>query len=507
VKNLTNFLESSFHGDYSSWEESLKKELKISEADSRIYRKNLDLEKWPILTLDSISNLTNRIPLGREWKKASQTYVHFSLENIQEDLDNGVSVFFFEKSQELENIWPQLECLFMGHSQSEHIEVCLIGSNSSQIHSEKIQIYDESQSLTGRIAHENGGNNILELSEIVFQLIERLRNKKEIQSVFLFLDSQLFKNLAKVRALRLLISKVLEEFNIDLSIPIIGLTSYREWTFFERFTNILRNNASIASGLMADVDCMQSSGYQHLFQLAGIRELDHEVRSLRLARNSFHILSLESMLGVVQDPSSGSYHIDKMTNYYAEQSWGKMQQWLNLSAEKILEDILNESQESFLKRKESFNHRRFVLTGINDYPDSKEILGISNLPNFSFKRTAHHLEELRVRAQNLKTRPHVCLGIIGDQASLSARVNFCRNYFELLGLEVFETSDLSVIESHRDISVICTSDDNISSLNHQLQAKDKYIAGKIPLEDYLNLFMGQDCFEVLSQLIIRQEEK
>src|SRR5690606_25185667 len=77
-----------------------------------------------------------------------------------------------------------------------------------------------------------------------------------------------------------------------------------------------------------------------------------------------------------------------------------------------------------------------VLTGVNDFPDIKDELKLSGLPVSRFFRTGRIFEELRLKMEKSSERPDVYLAIFGDYAALNSRINFVKNYFELLGLKV-----------------------------------------------------------------------
>ncbi len=506
MDDLQSYFNENFIGDISDWENALKTELKLTDISTKKFKQNLDFGAWPILSRESEFG-NSFVETGRSWKKASQTYFYTSKHLIQEDLDNGVRIFFFHKTNHLEMNWKELRDLFLNHKDSSEIEICLLGLDTFSGLKDGLIIFDESCSVSGRIAHDSGGNNILELASISTELIEKLTKKEKIDGIFLFLDSSFFKNISKVRAIKLLKQKIIEVLKLEIEIPIIALTSLRDWTFYERYSNILRNNISISSGLVADADIVQSTGYNFLFELVNKNDSEHQSRSLRLSRNSYHVLSLESMLGVVQNASQGSFYLDQLSESYSQNAWLKMQSLVSLSSDDKRDLIKKEATEHFNLRMSALNSRKFIMSGINDYADSKEKLDNLNFDQLPFRRTASSFENLRLRAQKIRPLPKVCIGIFGDQALLSARINFCRNYFEVLGFEVFETCDLNEIQVHQSIVVICTSDDQILSLDIELKSDQRFVAGKVKKDGLENIFVGQNIYDTLEKMIVSLEAK
>ncbi len=302
------------------------------------------------------------------------------------------------------------------------------------------------------------------------------------------------------------------------NVIVVGLTSYREWTLYERYSNLLRNDVAVASGFIAGCDYVQSSGYQALFELeTSVTQPEHSERSRRMARNTSHILSLESTLGVVEDASYGSYHLESLTHEYAREAWILMQKLLPMNDNEISELFMKETTPVREDRQKYFATRRHVLAGVNDFPDVKDELHLKTLPVSRFFRTGRMFEELRLRMENASKRPAVYLGVYGDYAALNARINFVKNYFELLGLKVTDPhkgstdkAEFEKLVSVRDeeIFVLISSDDQYETLSHlTVKAKEKYLAGKSPMNGFSNLFAGQNVQDVLTGIVDRWGNK
>ncbi len=503
MSDLTNFFESDFSSDLKTWEDLLKGELKLADPGPKTFKKSTELGPWPVLGLKS--SPFPELPLGRSWKKTSQTYAVVDLSSIQEelkeDLESGVLSFFFYKEALNDEKWQKIVSTLDSHKDQSEIEVILLGQMPFKIGATKTNVIDESDFSSGRFVHDLGGDSITELALMTLQLIRNLQSKSQDARIEVLVDSQFFKNIAKIRAAKMLALKVLETLKLSNEITLVALNSFRDWTFYERYTNILRNNVSLASAFIGGADIIQSVGYQFLFELNGVMDKEHHDRSRRIARNTAHVLSLESMLGVVQDAVSGSFQIDNLADHYATKAWGKMQEMLPLSEENLSRFIQKSCAPIVEERKEVLHLRKRIVSGINDFSNVKEKINLNNIPDFDFFRVSHHLESLRLQVENLKKKPSVYIGIFGDHATLNTRLNFIRNYFELIGLDVFEETDLQIIERKKEIVVICAADDDYSKLDLKLEARHQFVAGKIPVPGMINIFSGQNVFEVLEQLV------
>jgi hypothetical protein len=291
--------------------------------------------------------------------------------------------------------------------------------------------------------------------------------------------------------------------NVSKKVSIVALNSYSDWTLFERYSNILRNSLQVSSSLISGADYIQSSGYQTIFHLE-VEDFstEHDENSFRIARNSSHVLALESMLGIVEDAAFGSFHLDTLTQTYAEEAWKLMQVILPLNQaerEKIMSDgILQVQNERII----SIKKRKKIISGINDFPDSKEKLNVK-LKKGQWNRPARIFEELRLQVEDIPAKKKVKILIFGQISELNSRISFVRNYFELLGLEVMETTNLNDFTS-QDIIILCAKDDDYNSIATTIdptKAFQAYIAGKVMHSGYSSLYMGQDVFLELNKLV------
>lgn len=495
MRALSATLNQKFDFNISDWEQLLKKELKIDQVDNKSHKKYSDLGQWPTLSLDSLK--VSQLASSSSWRKASQTYFAQPSEaSIQEDLENGVKIFFIN-SYTPQELNTQILEKFLDHE----CEVYCLNQVTTRP-SQKFKTFNESQLIVARKVHDEGGSSALELAYLASQLINKLEASE--WRIGIFLGHDLFKAVAKLRALRLITMRVQQLANVSIPFKIIALNSYRDWTIFERYSNILRNDAQVMAAYMGAADVIQSSGYNSILELeTGYVSQEHSDRSSRIARNTCHILALESMLGVVEDPASGSYHLEGLSQKYAHISWELMQQYLKSSNPQQFLELKIEEQKNY--RIQRLKTRKDLMAGINDYPDVKEKFDIKISPKFY--RSAHIFEELRLRVGKIRKLPQVEIHLKGQYAGLSSRINFIKNYFELIGLHVIDPLELK--QTNKDnILVLCAQDEYYIELvqsTNQSSYFQSYIAGRIEINGFYNIYSGQDIYAVLEELVVKLE--
>src|SRR5690606_5639075 len=99
----------------------------------------------------------------------------------------------------------------------------------------------------------------------------------------------------------------------------------------------------------------------------------------RMARNTSHVLGLESMLGVVGDAAFGSYHLENLTDTLCDNAW-KLMQELQKGA-----DLSGEVEKIRNKRLNMIMTREIIISGTNDFPDPKDELNFSLKPSTIFR--------------------------------------------------------------------------------------------------------------------------
>ena len=137
-------------------------------------------------------------------------------------------------------------------------------------------------------------------------------------------DADLYQGLAKARAFKTVLIKLLAAMDVDKSL-LAGLSSqchgYTAEGMLSRLdtdTNILRNGTAMLAASL--------SGFGHITAMPHDWLTGSTDQGRRIARNMHHLLADESQLGQVADPVQGSYFMDGLAAELAEKSWGLFQE-------------------------------------------------------------------------------------------------------------------------------------------------------------------------------------
>ena len=140
----------------------------------------------------------------------------------------------------------------------------------------------------------------------------------------LVFDADLYQGLAKARAFKAVLIKLLAAMNVDksllsgLSSQCHGYTAEGMLSRLDTDTNILRNGTAMLAASL--------SGFGHITAMPHDWLTGSTDQGRRIARNMHHLLADESQLGQVADPAQGSYFMDGLAAELAEKSWGLFQE-------------------------------------------------------------------------------------------------------------------------------------------------------------------------------------
>lgn len=178
--------------------------------------------------------------------------------------------------------------------------------------------------------HNAGANIVQELAAALATAVQYVREGMERgvtaddvcrQMTFSFsVGTQLFMEIAKLRAIRVLWKKAAESFGAkETTIHLHTRTSKRTKTLYDHHVNLLRATTEAFSAIVGGTDTLHVSTYNEVYSIS-------EENSERWARNIQHILCGESHLSKVLDPASGSYYVETVTEQLAEKAWKLFQE-------------------------------------------------------------------------------------------------------------------------------------------------------------------------------------
>lgn len=212
-----------------------------------------------------------------------------------------------------------------------------------------------------------------------------------------------FMEVAKLRAARMLWSKILEAYGVaeeNRKMFIHCRATEFNQTYFDPYVNMLRTTTEAFSAIVGGADSMHTNPFDESFNPA-------DVFSRRLARNTQIILKEESHLDQVIDPAGGSFFVEKLTDDVANAAWRLFQSIEEKGG--MLKAIQSRSvQEEITKvvdsKKKDFAKRKSVLVGTNMYANPKEEMMEIKKRNLDavYKKRVEYIQKYRITGEDKK---------------------------------------------------------------------------------------------------------
>ncbi len=290
-----------------------------------------------------------------------------------------------------------------------------------------------------------------------------------------------FMEIAKLRAARILWTKIAEAYGVDSSLASIRIHSISsEWnmTLYDPHVNMLRGTTEAMSSILGGADLVNVLPYDY-------PNGKGTLFSNRIARNVQIILREEAHFDLVADPSSGSYYIESLTDSIAEKAWDLFREVESMGGfRKAVEAgwIQEKTEISREKKTDRASSGQGRILGTNAFPnfhelnlhqvivaprkEEKDMTASTYKPLQSF-RLSSPFEKLRLETEQSAKRPRVLLFKYGNPAWMTARATFAGNFFACAGYEIVDHSPFADIEEgikfassgDFDIVVLCSSDD------------------------------------------------
>ena len=353
--------------------------------------------------------------------------------------------------------------------------------------------------VSGSLLHNAGANIVQELgfalaaaNELVARLTEAGCKAHRVASriqLNVGVGSTYFMEIAKIRAARLLWSKIVEQYKPECDCAyklfINATTSTWNQSVYDPYVNMLRSTTEAMSSAVAGADSISVLPFDNAYKEA-------DDFGYRIARNQQLLLKEESYLDKIVDPAAGSYYIENLTDQIAQGAW---QNFLKVEAAggmcKALRAglVQDEVEATARKRDMDIALRKTTILGTNQYPNLLEKMGdkvASGKPAaccccceqgdevrvLKDYRGAEAFEQLRLQTEHAARRPKVFLLTYGNLTMRKARAGFATNFFGVAGYEIIdnlgfatpEEGAKAALESGADVVVLCSSDDEYAEL-------------------------------------------
>jgi len=225
---------------------------------------------------------------------------------------------------------------------------------------------------------EAGANNVYQIAMVLAHLAEYLHyfeaeNKLHLLkrvTIKLGVGTHFFFEIAKVRALRLLIPSLLEAFDVEISYDLSSKTSSRYYTAYNSVQNLVRSSNSLLSSVLSTADTVSGIAHDSLIY-------NSNKSSNRLIRNQLLLLKNEAGLNEHQDAANGSYYINYLTEQFSQKALGifkLIEKNQGLLFQLKNGSIQKEIEKQHLKELELYKANKEVLIGATAFKDKRERL-------------------------------------------------------------------------------------------------------------------------------------
>ena len=242
--------------------------------------------------------------------------------------------------------------------------------------SEKMPKFN-SISISGYHMQEAGATNDIELAYTLCNGIEYVKNGIEAGlsiddfaprlSFFWGIGMNHFMEIAKLRAGRLLWSKLIKKFNPKLkkSLMLRAHCQTSGWSLTEQdpFNNITRTCTEASAAIFGGTQSLHTNSLDEAIALP-------TEFSARIARNTQLYLQHETKITKTVDPWGGSYYLENLTNSLVKKAWVHIEEiesygGMTKAIEKGIPKMRIE--QSATKKQAKIDSKKEVIVGVNDF--------------------------------------------------------------------------------------------------------------------------------------------
>lgn len=226
-------------------------------------------------------------------------------------------------------------------------------------------------SVNGSLYQNAGATMVQQIAYIASHITEYFNRLTDLSGIIVLevaVGSHYFFEIAKLRALRLLLKTIASEFNLDVKFHILTSPSKRNKTLYDYNVNMLRTTTECMSAILGESDAVSNLPYDVLYHK------ENEFGD-RISRNQLLVLKHESYFDKVNNPADGAYFIENTTQQMAEKAlvlFKETEAAGGFITQLIEGTIQKKIQESAGKEQELFDSGKEVLLGTNKYPNKDD---------------------------------------------------------------------------------------------------------------------------------------
>lgn len=355
--------------ELEDWENLVKKQLKTDEIYDVLKKENLEgIEVKPYYA--DLDYAVNILPKAVESTHLVSRYRQ-ELENdvfaflLYENVENLTDKALFINSMELAKI-------IAFEKENQYIAlVDVINDQTGEINQELgtlLLTREFNRKITIDISlHQNAGASIVQQLGIALakakELIEFFGKDVLKTCVFrLSIASSYFFEVAKIRALKILVNQLGREFDLDEVPYVFAETSLRNKAKHDKENNLIRSTLELSAAMIGGADAV----FTNDFSLDNSTELSQEISFKQQI-----VLAYESIINVFDDAANGSYYVEDVTHQICVNAWRyflKIEDQggylTSLKSGKIAEDIYHHAYQE----QKWVEEGKIKLIGVNQYP-------------------------------------------------------------------------------------------------------------------------------------------
>ncbi|MDQ8750542.1 methylmalonyl-CoA mutase [Elizabethkingia miricola] len=353
------------------WEKLVAKQLKTEDIYKVLEKENIEgLEIKPFYTLENIVPV--KLPRLEENMHLVAPYNDYLLEDAyaflikEEPLQLQDKAFFYEDAtlntaaaKDKNNNYFCLQDIFKG---IEHGETFSPETGKALLNAEAKRKIGIDISI-----YQNAGASIVQQLAIALlktkELTELYGEEVFEQVIFrVAVGSQYFLEIAKIRALKILINQLSKEYSKESTPYIFAETSLRNKSLNDPENNLIRSTLELASAMIGGADAVYANDYK----LSETNSVSEEISFKQQI-----VLAYESIINVFEDATSGSFFVEDATKDIAERAWELFLELeksggyiSNLESGKIQKLVYDQA----IKEQNWLDEGKIKLLGVNLYP-------------------------------------------------------------------------------------------------------------------------------------------
>ncbi|MCT4141129.1 methylmalonyl-CoA mutase [Elizabethkingia anophelis] len=368
------------------WEKLVAKQLKTEDIYKVLEKENIEgLEIKPFYTLENITPV--KLPRLEENMHLVAPYNDYLLEDAyaflikEEPLQLQDKAFFYEDSalnviaaKDKNNNYFCLRDIFQGIEQGETF--------NPEAGKELLNTEAKRKLGIDISFFQNAGASIVQQLAVALLKIKELTELygEEVFEQVIFrvaVGSQYFLEIAKIRALKILINQLSKEYNKEAVPYIFAETSLRNKSLNDPENNLIRSTLELASAMIGGADAVYANDYK----LSETNSVSEEISFKQQI-----VLAYESIINVFEDATSGSFFVEDATKDIAEKVWELFLELekdggyiSNLESGKIQKLVYDQA----IKEQNWLDEGKIKLLGVNLYPALEAKIALEELYNES----------------------------------------------------------------------------------------------------------------------------